>query len=108
MALGTAHQTVTTAANFIPEIWSKDVQVATEAKLVMADKVLRFDQDVVGRGDTIHIPNVSNLSATAKVAETQVTLQSPTEGVTDISIDKHFETSFLVEDITGIQSAYVA
>lgn len=72
----------------------------------MAPLVKRFDSLVTGKGDTIHIPNLSNLSATDKTASAQVTLQSPTETETTILINKHKESSFLVEDILKVQSNY--
>jgi len=104
--LGTDQQTVTTGAVFIPEVWSSETLRATESALVMAPLVKRFDSLVAGKGDTIHIPNISNLSATDKSANTAVTLQAPTETETTISIDKHKESSFLVEDILRVQSNY--
>ncbi len=106
MALGSAQMTVTTGANFIPEIWSQETQRATESQLQMAKLIKRFDRDVVRKGDTVHVPIVSNLSATAKSANTVVTLSAPTENVVDISINKHYYISFLVEDILDAQSAY--
>lgn len=36
MALGSDHVTVSTAANFIPEIWSAEILRATEDALVMS------------------------------------------------------------------------
>jgi N4-gp56 family major capsid protein len=104
MALPT--MTVTTGANFIPEIWSSEVLRAVESNLVLADKVKRYDSDVKSFGDTIHVPNLSNLSANPKVADTAVTPQAVTEGKIDIAIDKHYETSFYVEDILKVQSKY--
>lgn len=79
---------------------------ATENALVMAPLVKRFDSLVTGKGDTINIPNLSNLTATSKSANTQVTLQSPTETNTQILINNHYESSFLVEDILKVQSNY--
>lgn len=106
MALGTNQQTVTTGDVFLPEVWSAEVLRATEEALVMAPLVKRFDTLVSKKGDTIHIPNLSNLSANDKSANTEVTLQSPTETEVSISIDKHKEASFLVEDILKVQSNY--
>src|SRR3990172_5625699 len=50
--------------------------------------------------------NLSNLTATSKSASVQVTLQSPTETNTTISLNSHYESSFLVEDILKVQSSY--
>jgi len=49
---------------------------------------------------------LSNLSASTKSANTQVTLQSPTESNTSISITTHKESSFLVEDLLKVQASY--
>lgn len=106
MALGSSQMTTTTGANFIPEIWSQEVQRATEANLVAAKLVKNFSRDVMSKGDTIHIPLISNLTANAKSANTQVTLNAPTETTIDISINKHFESSFLVEDALDAQTQY--
>jgi hypothetical protein len=106
MALGTDHQTTTTGAVFIPELWSSEVLLATESALLMAPKVMRYDSMVQGKGDTIHIPNLSNLSANDKSASTPVTLQSPTETEVQISIDQHKEASFIIEDVLAVQSNY--
>jgi len=65
-----------------------------------------LDQEVAEKGDTIHVPDLSNLVANDKIAQTAVTLQAPTEGVTDITIDQHKEASFIVEDIVKAQSQY--
>lgn len=107
MGLGTSHMTVTTGANFIPEIWSKEVQRATEANLVAAKLVKRFDADVKSKGDVIHVPKISNLDATAKSASTAVTFSSPTEDKVDITIDQHWHISFIIEDILDAQAQYM-
>ena len=106
MPLGTSQQTITTGAVFIPEIWSPEVLRAAENALVMAPLVKRFDSLVTQRGDTIHIPNLGNLTASSKTANTQVSLQAPTETDTTISLTSHYESSFLVEDILKVQSNY--
>lgn len=106
MALGSSHMTTTTGTAFIPEVWSLEVLRAAENALVMAGLVKRFDSMVTKYGDTINIPNLTNLTASDKSASTQVTLQSPTETTTQILINKHKESSFLVEDILKVQSMY--
>lgn len=101
-----ANVTVTTGAVFIPELWSMETQRATEAALVMAPLVKRFDSLVKGRGDTIHVPHISNLSANNKTANTEVTTQTITESETTININAWKETSFEIEDIVKVQSNY--
>jgi hypothetical protein len=56
------------------------------------------------KGDTIHIPKPTRGAASAKAAETQVTLITATDTEVQISIDKHYEYSRLIEDILEKQA----
>ena len=103
MALGSNHTTNTTAATFIPEIWSDEVIAAYEKSLVMAPLVKKISM-TGKKGDTINVPKPVRGTASAKVAETQVTLQGNTHGNLPITIDKHYEYSELIEDITSVQA----
>ena len=96
--------TPTTNAAMIPEIWSKEVIKAVEANLVLANLVWRFDADVKAAGDTIHVPSISNFTAQDKVAGVTTSPQANTETNVDIDIDAHKEVTFLLEDITKVQS----
>jgi N4-gp56 family major capsid protein len=103
MALGTNHVTNTTGATFIPEIWSDEIIAAYENSLVLANLVNRMPM-TGKKGDTIHIPKPTRGSASAKSAETQVTLIAATESEVQVSVDKHYEYSRLIEDITDVQA----
>jgi N4-gp56 family major capsid protein len=56
------------------------------------------------KGDTLHIPKPTRGSASAKAASTQVTLQAATETEVTVTVDKHYEYSRLIEDITEVQA----
>ena len=99
-----ANLTPTTSAVFIPEKWSTDIMRATEANLVLANLVHDYSSMVKDSGDTIHVQNLSNLTANDKVAGSNVSFQAPTETQIDIAIDEHKEASFQLEDITAIQA----
>ena len=101
-----ANFTTTTSAVFIPEVWSVETLREAEKALVMAPLVKRYDSLVKQRGDTIHIPHVSNLSANDKTQDSEVTLQTVTETETSISVDQWKEVSFEIEDIVKVQSQY--
>ena len=103
MALGTSHVTTTTAANFIPEIWSDEIAAAYKKNLVAANLIKKMSFKGK-KGDTVHIPVPTRGTASAKAASTQVTLIAATEGVVDISINKHYEYSRLIEDIVEAQA----
>ena len=103
MALGSSHVTNATAATFIPEIWSDEIIASYEKSLVV--KPLVRAMSMVGKkGDTIHIPKPDRGSASAKGAESQVTLIAGNTGELVVTIDQHFEYSRLIEDITDVQA----
>lgn len=103
MALGTNNTTVTTSANFIPEQWLMETIAAYKANNVMRGIVTLLPHNKK-KGDTLHIPNFTRSLATAKAAGSQVTLSAPHHAVTNISINKHYEYSKLIEDIVAIQA----
>lgn len=106
MGLGTNQMTGTTHAVYRPNVWAKELLRAREKKLVLVPLVKHYDRDIASFGQTVEIPNLSNLTANAKAANTQVTLQAPTETKQTLTIDQHYEASFVVEDFADIQSMY--
>jgi N4-gp56 family major capsid protein len=100
--------TGTTLNVYRPNVWAKETLVARESVLVLVPKIKHYDRDIKSFGQTVEIPNTSNLTANAKVANTQVTLNAPTETKTTITINNHYECSFLLEDFADAQSAYDA
>tara|TARA_R100000329_G_scaffold146774_1_gene133634 strand:+ start:2892 stop:3845 length:954 start_codon:yes stop_codon:yes gene_type:complete len=93
----------TDAATFIPEIWSDEVVAAYQANLVLANLVKKISMQGK-KGDTLHIPKPVRGSANAKAENTAVTVQNATEGEVQVSINKHFEYSRIIEDITEAQA----
>jgi N4-gp56 family major capsid protein len=103
MALGTAHVTKTTAANFIPAIWSDEIIAAYQKNLVLANLVKKMSFKGK-KGDTVHIPAPTRGSASLKAASTQVNLIAATESEVVVTINKHYEYSRLIEDIVETQA----
>jgi N4-gp56 family major capsid protein len=108
MALGTNHVTGSgvvdgTAQTFIPELWSDEIIAAYKQNLVMANLVAKMSFKGK-KGDTLHIPKPTRGTATAKAASTQVTLQAATESEIQVVVNKHYEYSRLIEDITETQA----
>lgn len=100
-----ANITVTTAANFLPEIWSPEVKRAVESNLTMAKLVKRdYEGEIQKSGDTVHVVDISNLTVGNKSASTDVTYEAVTEAKTSITIDKHKYAAFKEEDIVKAQS----
>jgi N4-gp56 family major capsid protein len=103
MALGSGHQTITTAAKFIPEIWSDEV-VATYKKNLVAANLIKKMNFKGKKGDAVHIPKPGRGSANAKAANTQVTLNTDTATEVIVNIDQHWEFSIMIEDIVSAQA----
>jgi N4-gp56 family major capsid protein len=103
MPLGTNNTTTTTAANYIPQLWSDEVIAAFKANLVFANLITRFNM-TGKRGSVINVPNFTRSAASAKAQGSQVTLIAPTHGTTPITINKWFEYSILIEDIVEKQA----
>lgn len=95
--------TVTTAATFIPEIWSDEI-VATYKKSLVAANLIKKMNFKGKKGDTVNIPVPTRGSASAKTANAQVNLNVATESNIPVLINKHFEYSRLIEDIVDVQA----
>ena len=103
MPLGTAHVTTTTAATFIPEIWSDEIIATYKKNLVLANLVKKMNFKGK-KGDVVHIPAPTRGNASVKAASTQVTLIAATESEVQVAIDQHYEYSRLIEDIVEAQA----
>ena len=103
MALGTNNVTVSTAATFIPEVWSDEIVASYKKSLVAANLIKKMNFKGK-KGDTVHIPAPTRGDASAKAASTQVTLIAATEGEKIVSINQHWEYSRLIEDIVQAQA----
>jgi N4-gp56 family major capsid protein len=95
--------TNTTAATFIPEIWSDEVVAAYKSNLVLANLVKSMGM-TGKKGDVIHVPKPLRGDAHAKTSGQAVTIQNGTEGEALVNINKHFEYSRMIEDITETQA----
>ena len=93
----------TAADKFIPDIWSDEVVAAYKKSLVLANLVNKMSMRGK-KGDTLHIPKPTRGVATAKAANTTVTIQADTETEVLVSIDQHFEYSRFIEDIVEVQA----
>ena len=91
------------AATFIPEIWSDEIIAAYQKNLVLAPLVKKMSMSGK-KGDTIHVPKPVRGDAHAKAENTAVTVQNASESEVQVSINKHYEYSRLIEDITDVQA----
>lgn len=96
----------TAASVFRPNVWSKEVLMFVKEQLVLLPLIKHYDADVKAGGQTLEIPNVSAIGAALKQQNVAVTLNYVTETKTTITLDQHYESSFIVEDLVKVQSAY--
>lgn len=106
MALGTNGQTITTGAQFRPTVWANDVMDFLKSELVLLPRIKHYDQEAASFGQSVTVPFVLAAAANDKAANTQVTLNGQTATSVVITINKHKESSYLIEDLLGIQSKY--
>ena len=85
------------ADKFIPELWSDEIVAAYKSNLVLANLVNKMPM-TGKKGDTLHIPKPSRAAADT------VTIQQTTNDDVVVTINKHYEYSRLIEDITEVQA----
>lgn len=100
-----ANITVSSVDAAIPEFWSATALGALKANTVMAQLVNRdFDNEVATAGDIVNVTSRGALSVNDKAADTVVTLQTPSNTKTAITLNKHKEVSFLIEDVASAKA----
>ena len=100
-----ANVTVTTGANFIPELWSSAILDYAERAFNIRNQVSDFSSMVASGGDTLHIPKVTEETAAAKGAGSAVTYSANTDGKIDLSINQHHYEAKRIEDIVMVQES---
>lgn len=101
---GNVNTGVTASDVFAPNVWANEVLMFVQSNLVLLPLIKHYDREVQSKGQTLEIPNVSAITANIKAENTVVTLNYNTETKTTITINKHYESSFLVEDIATTQA----
>lgn len=96
----------TAASVFRPNVWSKEALMFVKSNLVLLPLIKHYDADVQSSGQTLEIPNVSAITANLKAQNTVVTLNYNTETKTTLTLNQHYESSFIIEDLVKVQSAY--
>lgn len=97
---------VTTADEYIDEIWSKYIIRAREQKLVFARLCTRKYESDLSHGDTIHVPQVAHLNSRTKnmSANTAVLFETDTSTHVNITIGTWSYVAMAVETATAKQS----
>jgi hypothetical protein len=94
-----ANITTTLVGDSIPTIVAAEALGYIKANTVLAQLVNRdYSNEVATYGQTVTIPYGGALSVNDKSANTVVTLQTPNDSVYTLTLNKHKEVSFLIED----------
>lgn len=93
-------------AQYIQEKWTREVEQPFSEALQAAKLVQDRSGLVTDGGDTINVPFTVDLAARAKAASTAITYDVPEGSPITISIDKHYYSAVLIEDIAKVQSNY--
>lgn len=94
-----ANITTTTVADTIPTVVAAQALGYLKSNTVLARLVARdWDNEVASHGQTIKIGYPGALSANDKTINTEVTLQVPANNAYTVTLNKHKEVSFLIED----------
>jgi len=91
------------ASSFIPTLWSDEIRAAYEKSLVIAPKVKKLSM-TGKKGDAVVIPAPIRGAASVKAENVAVTIQNNLEENVQVAIDKHYEYSRFIEDITETQA----
>ena len=103
MTFPTATFTATDLAVMIPEVWGAKINDFYRAQLVMGGFFTDRSDELANGGDILHTPNLTEMAASAKSNATAVTLVSPTETKVDLTVNQHYEVSFMIEDKEAVQ-----
>jgi len=98
MAFATDTFTEADLAVMIPEIWGDRINDFFKCKLIITDFFTDRSGELAAGGDTLHTPNLTQMSANTKTNAVAVTLNSPTETSIDLVVNTWKEVSFAIED----------
>jgi hypothetical protein len=103
MAFPTDTFTATDLADLIPEIWGNRLNDFFKCEVPLANFFTDRSEELLGGGDVLHTPNLTEMGANAKSNGAAVTLNSPTETDVDLTVDQWYEVSFAIEDRQAMQ-----
>lgn len=95
-----ANITTTLVADSTPTIIAAQALGYLKANTVLARLVNRdYENEVAQFGNVVKIPYGGALSVNDKAADTVITLQAPNDSVYTLTLNKHKEVSFVIEDL---------
>ena len=92
-------------AQYVQEAWTRDIQQPFD-KILQASKLVTARSGLAKGVDVIRVPFAASIDARAKAASTAITFDSPDGTAIAHSINKHYYTGVLIEDVAKVQSNY--
>lgn len=99
-------QSVAASGQFVPELWSKEIVHARETKLIMPNRVARYDAEFKNGGDKLNIPQIAHLTAKVVGSYGAITPDAPSETPLALTVDQWIYSAVEVEDLAAVQSSY--
>jgi hypothetical protein len=95
-----ANITTTEVGDSLATIIAAEALGRLRSNTILARLVARdWDNEVATHGQTVKIPFRGSLSVNDKAANTVYTLQTPDDSAVSVTLNKHKEVSFVIEDI---------
>lgn len=99
-------QSVAASGQFVPELWAKEVVHARESRLIMPNRVARYDAEFKNGGDIMRLPTIAALTATTVGTYGAITLASHSETPLALTVDQWIYAAIEVTDMAAVQSSY--
>ena len=96
-AFPTGSESTTTLDVLIPEKWSAKMNNFYRAKLRAVNFFTDLSSELADGGDTLNIPNLTEMTAHSKSNATVVTVNNPTETDVNLTVTTWYECSFAIE-----------
>lgn len=91
---------------FIPELWADAIRSTFKKQLVLGALANDYSSLVSGGGDKIHIPTFADVAdAAEKTAYDAVSYSKNTETEITLTIDQHYYTAAMIEDLAKVQTS---
>ena len=100
-----ANVTVTTAANFIPELWADAILDYAERKFSLKNQVTDVSSLLSGGADKLNIPRVDEESASSLSGGAAVSYSANTDEKVTLTVDQHFYSAKRIDDVVKVQES---
>lgn len=99
--------TPTNGAEFIPELWAKEIQENRRNKLVVLPLVdHQYESQLLSQGDTVHIVSLPDLSAQTITPGTEMTVSDAEPDEQLLVVNQYKGVPVRIQDMLKKQSAY--